>query len=177
MRNVILAAAALSVFALPAAAQVMQPGGPTYYGTLGYSQLDHSDGNLGAVTGRLGAKCNPYFGVEGEGSIGVKDDDFTIAGAQGQIEPDYDLAADAVGTVAVTRNFGPVARGGYGTTQMKAELAGVERKADGESWNYGVGANYYFDGQNGLRGDWTRRDFTDDGGEVDVYSVNYVRRF
>ncbi|MNJ04314.1 hypothetical protein D3C73_1650160 [compost metagenome] len=60
---------------------------------------------------------------------------------------------------------------------MKAELAGVEREADGESWNYGVGANYYFDGQNGLRGDWTRRDFTDDGGEVDVYSVNYVRRF
>ena len=55
MRNVILAAAALSVFALPATAQVMQPGGPTYYGTLGYSQLDHSDWNLGAVTGRLGA--------------------------------------------------------------------------------------------------------------------------
>ncbi|KAK0358779.1 hypothetical protein LTR94_033986, partial [Friedmanniomyces endolithicus] len=105
MRNVILAVAALSVFALPAAAQVVQPGGPTYYGTLGYSQLDHSDGNLGAVTGRLGAKFNPYFGVEGEGSIGVKDDDFTIAGAKGKIEHDYDLAAYAVGTLPVTPNF------------------------------------------------------------------------
>lgn len=177
MRKVILAAAALSVFALPAAAQVMQPGGPTYYGTLGYSQLDHSDGDLGAITGRLGAKFNPYLGVEGEGSIGVRDDKFTIAGAKGKIEHDYDLAAYVVGTVPVTPNFELFARGGYGTTRMKAELAGVERKADGESWNYGVGANYYFDGQNGLRGDWTRRDFTDDGGEVDVYSVNYVRRF
>ena len=50
-------------------------------------------------------------------------------------------------------------------------------EVDGESWNYGVGANYYFDGQNGLRGDWTRRDFEDDAGEADVYSVSYVRRF
>ena len=177
MRKVILAAAALSVFALPAAAQVVQPGGPTYYGSLGYSQLDHSDGNLGAVTGRLGAKFNPYFVVEGEGSIGVKDDDFTIAGVDGKIEHDYDLAAYAVGTMPLTPNFELFARGGYGTTRIKGELGGLERKADGESWNYGVGANYYFDGQNGLRGDWTRRDFTDDGGEVDVYSVNYVRRF
>src|SRR5690606_36640127 len=177
MRNVILVAAAVSVFALPAAAQVVQPGGPTYYGTLGYSQLDHSDGDLGAVTGRLGAKLNPYLGVEGEASIGVKDDDFTVAGVEGKLEHDYDAAAYVVGTLPVTPNFELFARGGYGTTSIKAELAGVESEADGESWNYGVGANYFFDGQNGVRGDWTRRDFTDDGGEVDVYSLNYVRRF
>ncbi|MNI14313.1 hypothetical protein D3C73_675720 [compost metagenome] len=177
MRKVILAAAAVSVFALPAAAQVVQPGGPTYYGTLGYSQLDHSDGDLGAVTGRLGAKLNPYLGVEGEASIGVKDDDFTVAGVEGKLEHDYDAAAYVVGTLPVTPNFELFARGGYGTTSIKAELAGVESEADGESWNYGVGANYFFDGQNGVRGDWTRRDFTDDGGEVDVYSLNYVRRF
>lgn len=177
MRKVILAAAALSVFALPAAAQVVQPGGPTYYGSLGYSQLDHSDGNLGAVTGRLGAKFNPYFGVEGEGSIGVKDDDFTIAGVDGKIEHDYDLAAYAVGTMPLTPNFELFARGGYGTTRIKGELGGLERKADGESWNYGVGANYYLDGVNGVRADWTRRDFRDDRGEADAYSVSYIRRF
>jgi outer membrane immunogenic protein len=177
MRNILLAAAAVSVFALPATAQVMQPGGPTYYGTLGYSQLDHSDGNLGAVTGRLGAKFNPYVGVEGEASIGVKDDDFSIAGVDGKVEHDYDAAAYVVGTYPISPNFELFARGGFGTTRIKSELGGVERKADGESWNYGVGANYFFDGQNGVRGDWTRRDFTDDAGEVDIYSVNYVRRF
>jgi hypothetical protein len=33
------------------------------------------------------------------------------------------------------------------------------------------------DGVNGIRGDITRRDFTDDnGGEVDTYGVSYVRR-
>ena len=66
MRNILLAAAAVSVIAAPAFAQTMQ--GPTYYGTLGYSQLDHSDGDLGAVTGRVGAKFKPDVarGVHGD---------------------------------------------------------------------------------------------------------------
>ena len=48
---------------------------------------------------------------------------------------------------------------------------------DGESVNYGVGANYFIDGRNGIRADWTRRDFRDDGGEADTYGLSYVRRF
>ena len=175
MRNILLAATAISVIAAPAFAQTMQS--PTYYGTLGYSQLDHSDGDLGAITGRVGAKFNPYLGVEGEASIGVKDDDFTFAGVDGKIEHDYDAAAYVVGTLPVTPNFELFARGGYGTTKIKTELAGFNGEVDGESWNYGAGANYYLDGQNGLRADWTRRDFRDDAGEADVYSLSYVRRF
>ena len=175
MRNILLAAAAVSVIAAPAFAQTMQS--PTYYGTLGYSQLDHSDGDLGAITGRVGVKFNRYLGVEGEASIGVKDDDFTFAGVDGKIEHDYDAAAYVVGTLPVTPNFELFARGGYGTTKIKTELAGFNGEVDGESWNYGAGANYYLDGQNGLRADWTRRDFRDDAGEADVYSLSYVRRF
>lgn len=175
MRNILLAAAAITVISAPSFAQSAT--GPSYYGTLGYSQLDHSDGDLGAVTGRLGAKFNPYIGVEGEASIGVKDNDFTFAGAEGKIEHDYDAAAYVVGTLPVSPNLELFARGGYGTTKIKTELAGFEGEVDGESWNYGAGANYYFDGQNGVRADWTRRDFEDDAGEADVYSVSYVRRF
>lgn len=175
MRNILLAAAAITAISAPAFAQSVT--GPSYYGTLGYSQLDYSDGDLGAVTGRLGAKFNPYIGVEGEASVGVRDDDFSIGGVNGKIEHQYDAAAYVVGTLPVTPNFELFARGGYGTSKIKAELAGIEQEADGESWNYGAGANYYFDGQNGVRADWTRRDFEDDAGEADVYSVSYVRRF
>ena len=32
------------------------------------------------------------------------------------------------------------------------------------------------DGQNGIRADWTRRDFGDDG-DADVWSLNFVRKF
>ncbi|RZJ94863.1 MAG: porin family protein [Brevundimonas sp.] len=175
MRILIIAAVAASAFAVPAMAQTMSS--PSWYGTLGYSQLDHSDGDLGAVTGRVGAKFNRYLGVEGEASFGVKDDDFTVAGVDGSLEHQYDAAAYVVGTLPVTQNLELFARGGYGTTKIKAELGGDSYTADGESWNYGAGANYYFDAQNGVRADWTRRDFRDDAGEADVYSVSYVRRF
>lgn len=176
MRNIILATAAVTLFAVPAMAQTIQT--PSYYGTLGYSQLDADDGDLGAVTGRLGAKLHPNFGVEGEASFGVKDDDFSVAGVDGAIEHEYDAAAYAVGFLPITANFELFGRVGYGTTELKAEAGGVSVTEDGESVNYGAGANYFFDGRNGVRGDWTRRDFTDDnGGEVDVYSVNYIRRF
>lgn len=182
MRNLAIIAGAVSVVAFSGGAVAQTASAtqwnPTYYGTLGYSQLDHSDGDLGAVTGRLGAKFNPYVGVEGEVSFGVKDDDFSIAGVDGSIKHEYDAAAYVVGTLPVTDQFELFARGGYGTSKIKGELGGISREVDGASWNYGAGANFFFDAQNGVRGDWTRRDFTDsDAGEVDVYSVSYVRRF
>lgn len=173
MRKILLAAAAVSVIAAPAVAQDITP---SWYGTLGYSQLDHSDGDLGAITGRVGARFNPWFGVEGEGSVGVRNDDFTVAGVPVTLKHKYDIAAYGVGAIPVSENFELFGRVGYGTTEIEAKAAGVSARGDGESWNYGVGANYFFDGQNGLRGDWTRRDFRD-GGEADIYSLNYVRRF
>ena len=175
MRNIILAATALTLLAAPAFAQSVS--GPSYYGTLGYSALDDSDGDLGAVTGRLGAKFSPYIGVEGEASFGVRDDDFSFGGVDGSVELDYDVAAYAVGTYPVTPNLELFGRVGYGKTELNIDVAGFTDEASGESVNYGAGANYYLDAQNGIRADWTRRDFRDDGGEADVYSLSYVRRF
>ena len=175
MRNILLATAAISMFAVPAMAQTVQS--PSYYGTLGYTQLDGSQGDLGAVTGRAGAKFTPNLGVEGEVSFGVRDEDITVAGVDGKLKHEYDAAIYGVATLPVSPNFDVFARVGYGTTELKAKAAGVSASEDGESVNYGAGANYYFDAQNGVRADWTRRDFRSDGGEADVYSVNYVRRF
>ena len=175
MRNFLLATAAVSLFAMPVMAQSLQS--PTYYGTLGYTQLNGADGDLGAVTGRVGAKLTPNLGVEGEASFGVRDDDFAVGAVNGTLEHEYDAALYGVATLPVTPNFEVFGRLGYGTTSLKASAAGASVTEDGESVNYGAGANYYFDAQNGIRGDWTRRDFRDNGGEVDAYSVNYVRRF
>ncbi len=176
MRNILLATAALSLFALPAAAQSISS--PQWYGTAGYTHLDGDDADLGAITGRVGARVNPNFAIEGEASIGVRDDNVTIAGVNGSIEQDYDAAAYAVGIIPVSPNFELFGRVGYGTTSIKAEVAGFNAEEDGESVNYGAGGTYYLDGQNGLRADWTRRDFTDDnGGKIDTYGVSYVRRF
>jgi hypothetical protein len=175
MRNILLATAALTVIAAPAMAQSIP--NPQWQGSIGYTQLDGSDGDLGAITGRVGAKFNRYIGAEGEASFGVRDDDFTVAGVEGNLEHEYDAAIYGVGTLPVNDNFELFGRLGYGTTSIKAEIPGVSATNDGESVNYGAGANYFFDGQNGVRGDWTRRDFRDDGGEVDTYGVSYIRRF
>ena len=178
MKTILLSTAAIAMFAAAPAMAHSWPA-PEYYGSLGYSQMeaDGTDAELGAVTGRFGAKLTPYFGVEGEGSFGVRDDEVTIGAVTADVEHKYDLAAYGVAFLPVSPNFELFGRLGYGTTEVEASAGGISVTEDGESWNYGVGANYYFDGQNGIRGDWTRRDFTDDGGEADVYSVSYIRRF
>lgn len=169
------AAAAATLTAGAAAAQSWQA--PQTYGTIGYTQLDASDANLGAITGRFGAKVSPYFGGEAEASFGVVDDDFDVGGVTGSIEHEWDAAVYGVGFVPLSDRVELFGRLGYGTTEVKADAAGFSVSEDGESFNYGVGANVFLDERNGLRADWTRRDFDGDDAEIDTYSLNYVRRF
>ena len=82
-----------------------------------------------------------------------------------------------VGRVPVSENLELFARGGYGHTELKRDIAGSRADIGADSWNYGAGANYFVDGVNGVRADWTRRDYRDNGGEADAYSVSYIRRF
>ena len=88
---------------------------------------------------------------------------------------------DAVEDVAQTVRRSPVARilarGGYGTTKIGASALGVSAAGSDESWNYGVGGQYLFDGQNGVRVDYTRHDFGSGNEDANVWSVAYVRKF
>ena len=168
-------AAVAAAIAAPAAAQSFSS--PTWYGSVGYSNLstEDSDISLDAVTGRVGARFNPYFGAEGELSIGVGEEE-VLPGVD--VNLNYDAAVYGVAAYPVTPNFELFGRLGYGTTELEASGGGVTVAEDGDSLNYGVGANYFFDGLNGVRADWTRRDFQDDSnGEADVWTINYVRRF
>lgn len=179
MRNVILSAVALTMIAAPTFAQTQPSTGIQTRGSIGYTQLDHADGSLGAVTSRLGVDFNRYLGAEGEFSVGVLDDDFTVAGVEGKTKLEYDAAAYAVGKLPLGENLELFGRVGYGTTQIETRVPGiVSASADGESLNYGAGANWFFNGRQGVRGEWTRRDFQDDGaGEVDTYGLSFVSRF
>jgi hypothetical protein len=174
----LIAAGIVAAAVVPAAANAQSTSGVTGYGSLGYSYHDMDDLNLGTIQGRLGARFNPYLGVEGELGLGVKNDDVSVGGLNGDAKLKHTAAIYGVGFLPITPNADLYARVGYGTSEGKVSIPGVDVvNADGESWNYGVGGQYFFDGKNGVRADYTRYDYRDDAGNADVWSVGYVRKF
>ncbi|HEY8005190.1 MAG TPA: porin family protein [Phenylobacterium sp.] len=180
MKVLITAAAATALVALlPAAASAQTATtGTTFYGTLGYADTDLDHINLGAIQGRIGARFGQYFGVEGEVSGGVKDDKVNVGGTDVKVKLDHQEAIYGVGFLPVSPNLDLLARVGYGHTQGSGSVSGVSATARGDSWNYGVGGQYTFDGQNGVRLDYTRESFrAHDSSDANVWSVAYVRKF
>ena len=175
MIRTLLAAAAVAAIAVPAVAQTASE--PRGYGTLGYTQLEGDTPSVGAVTGRLGVDVLPWLAVETEASIGVKDNEFEIAGADGANEHQWDAAGYVVGKIPVGDRFSVFARGGYGHTELTRTVAGSETDIGGDSWNYGAGAEMALGGNTGVRADWTRRDFREGDVKADAYSLSLVRRF
>ncbi len=172
------AAAAAIVAALAPATASAQETTTGAYGSVGYSAAREEGVDLGAIQGRLGYRFHPNLGVEGELAGGVKKDDTYVAGVPVEVELNHQAALYGVGFLPIAPNADLYARVGYGTTELEASgPGGVSARGDGTSWNYGVGGQYFLDEKNGLRADYTRHDFTDDGGEADVWSVGYVRKF
>jgi hypothetical protein len=186
------AAAAALACGLPAVASAQTATAPTgVYANLGYADTNGEDVNLGTIQGRLGYRFNNWLGVEGELAAGVKKDDFseTVGGASvtGKAKIEHQEAIYGVGFLPLTPQWDLLARIGYGHTKGKVSdvtvagaggvVSGLSDTVDGDSWNYGVGAQWHWDGVNGVRADYTREEFNDGGGHGDVWSIAYSRRF
>ena len=154
----LLASAALLGTATAASAQVA-PADPAPYVNIGVEALDFA-GASGNIVGRVGYSWG-YFGVEGEGRVGVIDDNdgFKI---------DYGIAGYGIGRVPVSDSFDVFARAGYHYTD-----AGF---GDADGFAFGGGGQFNFgpEKQNGIRVEYTN---LDDGGSADVYSIAFARRF
>jgi outer membrane immunogenic protein len=175
MKLAIIAASTASVLALaaiPAAASAADQWSG-WSGSVGYSDTNVSKGgpDVGGVTGRLSWKSNQFWGVEGEGSFGAKKD--TIAGTEYKLNDQF--AGYLTATAPISTNFDIFARVGYGTTNIKTTPVGGS--GSDQSWNYGAGAEWFWDNHNGLRGDYLRENFQKGGGDANVWSASYVRRF
>jgi len=183
MKNALISAASLAAIAavVPAAAQAQiattaeVPTG--IYGGVSAGIADGSGIDLGVIGARLGYRFNNFFGVEGDLGTGLKSDTDTIAGVDVNTKLKYDAAAYGVGYLPIGPNTDLLARVGYGTTKLRAKAAGVSASDSTESWNFGVGAQHFFDGQNGVRVDFTRKEFEDSSAHANVWTVGYTRRF
>jgi hypothetical protein len=176
------AAAAVAAFAAPAMAQTAL--GPiSGYANLGYSYAHADPLNFSAVDARLGARTT-YFGVEGQGTFGVNSDTETVLSGTTPVDVKlklrHEFSGYAVGFLPLGVSGAELfARVGYGNTSIKGSALGSSIKEDGDSVNYGAGAQYFFNhGPNGVRADYTRFDYTDNGaGHADVWAISYVRKF
>lgn len=153
-------AALAAVFAAPSLMTASAQQADVYLNG-GYTQFDGDNVELGGLTGRVGVGFGRYFAAEGEASIGIDDD--------GGIELDNELGLFGVGKLPINDRFDLFARAGV--SRVETSPGG-----DADGFAYGVGANMYFTDKDGIRVDLTRHDF-DDSGELDAYSVAYVRRF
>ncbi|MET0274133.1 MAG: porin family protein [Phenylobacterium sp.] len=178
MKTLIAAASAAAIAcAAPAIAQAQTAPTGVYAG-VNYANAHADDVNLGAIQGRLGYRFNNWLGVEGELAAGIKSDDTNVLGTDVSVKLKHEVAAYGVGFLPISPNTDLLARIGYGNTKIKASAGGASLSDDGDSWNFGVGAQHHFDGVNGVRVDYTRQEFTGDGaGHADVWSIGYTRRF
>lgn len=181
-------AAAALLFATPTFAQGF---GQETYLNVGYTNfaldeaggrdVSESDFNLGTVTGRVGAKLNPNFGLEAELGVGVRDQEEAFGATTISSKLKYEAAAFLVGFLPVTPSTELFARAGVGVTEIESEVRGPtssQEESGGDTvFGLGVGVQHFFDGVNGVRGDYTRYSGDDDGAEFNALSVAYVRRF
>lgn len=165
MKKLIMAAAAAAcLVATPAMA-----GDIGIYGSLGLSHADaDNDTSFEAVTGRVGARFTPNLAVEGEASYGFEQD--SLDGVIYELKSDYGVYG--VVLWPMTDNADIFLRVGTGNTTI--EVGGEDM--DNNGVRYGAGAQFFFDGANGVRVDLTRFNLDDDI-DADVYTVSYVRKF
>ncbi|MDR3513438.1 MAG: outer membrane beta-barrel protein [Caulobacteraceae bacterium] len=173
------AAAAALLAAAPAMAQPADESlvyAPSFYGNLGYSNFN-SNSDTGAITGRLGARFGKYLGVEGEAAAGFATGQTHAYGGTDHVRMNDEYAGYAVGYLPLRPNIDLLARIGYGA--MDSHVTGVDY-AFGQTRSgvaYGVGGQYFFNGPNGVRLDYTRMDFGPTTANSNTWSLAYVRKF
>ncbi len=162
----------LSVLALAAGASAQE--GQVRVGA-GYELADFDGVDFDTVVVRGSYDFTQYVGVEGQLNIGLGDESLTIGGVTGDVSLDYVAGVFGVVRPFSNENGSVFLRAGYTTTEGGASVAGLSASVDDQAWAYGVGGEYFFDGRNGVRADYTRFDY-DDGGDADFFGISYVRR-
>jgi outer membrane immunogenic protein len=176
---ILASTALLTAVASPVFAQDSGALSPTtFYGNAGGAiyQADFGAGRttLGALGGRLGARFGKYLGGEGELAFGVNSQ--TVGGANVKISSAY--AGYLVGYLPAGDNFDLFARVGYGHQNSSVTVSNVTVSAGNNTYNLGVGGQYFFSKKDGVRAEYTRfQHATSSDGDVNVYSVAYVRKF
>ena len=200
MKSLIIAAVAVAGVgvAAPALAQTTTPEptltSPQGYVNLGYTYLNPYGHDLGEVFGRGGLKFSRWWGVEGEVGGGVLGNHFATGpgiNSRVNLSEGIQAAIYGVGYVPLPVMGGDklelLGRVGYGETplRVRSDVGSSDNNANSSinvaSWNYGAGLQYAMNAKDGVRFDYTRRDFQykgpDNPHDMDTYSISFVHKF
>lgn len=203
MNSLIIAAFAVAsvgvaapAFAQTAAATTTEPTltQPQGYLNLGYTYLNPYGHDLGELFGRGGVKFSRYWGVEGEIGGGVLGNHFATGqgpNSRVNLSEGIQSAIYGVGYLPLPIMGGDkvelLARAGYGETplRVRSDIGPSSLNSNNQitvaNWNYGAGMQYALNGKDGVRFDYTRRDFqavgADNPKDMDTYSVAFVHKF
>ena len=148
------------------------------YVTGGYSAFDSEGATINALTLRGGMSFHEIFGGEFEASFGLGAED--VGGNLGsQVELENQFAAYLVGRYPVMRDVDVLARIGYTTGEYQSSTSGVTGDAEVDGLAFGIGGEYMFTEQFGVRADYTRVEAEDDSfdGGIDVFAFSGVFKF
>lgn len=140
------------------------------------SAYSGDDVTLPAATVRATAFFNNHFGVEGEASFGIGQDEIDDV----ELELSSAFAGYVIGRLPVGEQLSFHARLGYGTSTFTGSIQGFgSADVDVDGVSAGIGGEFNLNTNHGLRLDYTRFEADEDGfeGGVDVFSLGYVFTF
>lgn len=178
MRALIVSATLIVAAMAPTLTQAQDAPTTGVYANLGYSSFGIGSFDVPALQGRLGYRLNSWLGVEAELAGGIKKDKSGLL----QAKLDHEEAVYGVAFLPLTSRWDLIGRLGYGHSKVTLSVpdgstTGFQSSGGADHWNVGGGVQYHFDGQNGIRGDYTRQEYRGGDGRADVWSVAYSRRF
>ena len=146
----------LALAAVASVAAIAAPAFADSNASIGYSNSNISNFNVGAVTGRFGWNSGP-LGIEGEGSFGLKSDTNGSGASRDSAKLSSEFGIFGTAQADVSKDFELFARAGYATGDYKS-THGVGSTATSNSdsasgFAYGAGAVWMFDDMNGVRAD------------------------
>ncbi|WP_019959973.1 porin family protein [Woodsholea maritima] len=139
----------------------------------GYSLFDLKQGDVNALTLRGGYNVSEMFGVDLEGSMGIKSDKIGLNGYTGDVKLNYALGAFARAQMPLGEQFNVYGRVGYSTMKLKYDFPSKNYNDTKSGLAYGAGAEWNFSDNSGLRLDFTRHH----AAKANQWNVSYVYRF
>jgi hypothetical protein len=158
------------------------------------------DAEVGGITGRAGWQFNNWLSIEGDGTFGFEDGDFTFDGTEDEFNLDDNSDGDVADIITAPGDFGvdymfggfvkasfPLGaafdisgRLGYSFAEVDSTVTtpggGTIDIGDSETGvSYGAGVAWHFNEHHSVRGDYTYTDF--DLAEVDAFGLVYEFKF